>query len=166
LLRNKKEKKMKRTTTAFLIVFLIGSTFAAQAKTKPDPRKFYLTRGVFNGSQALNACARGYHMASLWEIFDTSNFQYNTDLGVTNADSGSGPPAAIAGWIRTGGEASAQAGFPGSSNCNAYTSDAVGDLGTVVNLDPLWTFSPLLISPWQPENALCNLTMQVWCVQD
>ena len=41
-------------------------------------------------------------MASLGEIHDTSNLRYDTDLGLTLADSGFGPPI-VFGWIRTGG---------------------------------------------------------------
>ena len=79
-----------------------------------QPRKFYLTKTEdYTGSQALSACASGYHMASLWEIFDTSNLRYDTALGASSTDSGSGPPVAVYfglghfegdGWIRTGGE--------------------------------------------------------------
>ena len=58
-----------------------------------DPRKsFYLTRVTHNASQALSACAEGYHMASLWEIHDPSNLRYDTELGFTTDDSGFGPP--------------------------------------------------------------------------
>ena len=58
-----------------------------------DPRKaYYLTQTTHNGGQARSACAAGYHMASLWEILDTSNLRYNTELGFTQEDSGFGPP--------------------------------------------------------------------------
>jgi hypothetical protein len=48
-------------------------------------------------------------MASMWEISDPSNLRYDTQLGVTTADSGFGPPAgtsfvAFFGWVRTGDE--------------------------------------------------------------
>jgi hypothetical protein len=46
-------------------------------------RKFYVTPTLHDGAHALSACATGYHMASLWEIHDTSNLTYDTDLGVT-----------------------------------------------------------------------------------
>jgi hypothetical protein len=75
-----------------------------QGQTKQQqrwPRKFYLTQDGYDGSQALSACAQGYHMASLWEILDPSNLSYDTSLGATVADSGSGPPNG-SGWIRTG----------------------------------------------------------------
>ena len=35
--------------------------------TRDTRRLFYLTQTTHDGSQALTACASGYHMASLWE---------------------------------------------------------------------------------------------------
>jgi hypothetical protein len=54
------------------------------------PRKFYVTKTTHSGAQALSACAEGYHMASLREIFDTSNLRYDTELGGTTDDSEEG----------------------------------------------------------------------------
>src|SRR5262245_25332331 len=66
-------------------------------------RKFYLTQdNTFDALEAPNACAAGYHMASLWEIFDPSSLVYDTALGHLSGD-GSGPPEFHIGWIRTGG---------------------------------------------------------------
>jgi len=57
-----------------------------------DTRKsYYVTKTSHDGSEALTACAEGYHMASLWEIFDTSNLRYNTQLGATAPRFGSRP---------------------------------------------------------------------------
>ena len=75
------------------------------------------------------ACAQGYHMSSLREIFDTSNLRYDTDLGQTLADSGFGPPNFF-GWIRTGALATGD-NIPGRGNCNAWSSASMSDLGTV-----------------------------------
>jgi hypothetical protein len=50
-----------KTIVSFWILFLLTIVSAASAKE----RKFYLTQGTFTGSQALTACAVGYHMASL-----------------------------------------------------------------------------------------------------
>src|SRR5882672_1009912 len=42
-------------------------------------RSYYLTTGAFMGDEILSppaatpACASGYHFASFWELFDTSN---------------------------------------------------------------------------------------------
>ena len=55
-------------------------------------RQYYLTKTTHNGTAALSACQKDYHMASLWEIFDPSALKYNTSLGYTKDDSGQGPP--------------------------------------------------------------------------
>ena len=66
-------------------------------------QQFYISTdmGIVDGSNATSACAAGYYMASLWEIYDTSNLECNTSLGSTLGDSGSGPPG-LNGWVRTG----------------------------------------------------------------
>ncbi len=61
--------------------------------TVRKPRKFYLTGSPVDGAAASGACATGYHMASLWEIFDPSGLDYNTSLGMTLEDSAQGPPS-------------------------------------------------------------------------
>lgn len=152
----------------FLIIILIGIASTAVAKEKSQIRKFYVTKETFTGSQALTACGKGYHMASLWEIFDTSNLSYNTGLGLTLDDSGSGPPGNVSGWIRTGGLRASQAGFPGFNNCNAWTTESESDFGTVVFLDQLWGIQQRItnISPWETENSSCNNLNPVWCVRN
>ena len=106
------------------------------------PRKFYLTRTEHDGAHALTACAGGYHMASLWEIFDTSNLRYDTELGFTRDDSGFGPPIAQ-GWIRTGYIASGF-GPPGLINCKAWTSANHGDWDLLLFLASTGTRPPRL----------------------
>jgi hypothetical protein len=65
------------------------------------PRKFYLTKPFHKADQALSVCAEGYHMASLWEIHDTSNLRYDRELGLTTVDSGFVPPTpGTAGFTR------------------------------------------------------------------
>jgi len=82
---------LARLSRPFAIaVLLLTSVLASGAEA--GGRKFYLTRGVFSGADALKACAKGYHMASLWEIFDVSTLRYNDKLGATSDDSGSGRP--------------------------------------------------------------------------
>jgi hypothetical protein len=95
----------------------------AVAFQSPDsgPRMFYLTQTAVPGDQALTACAVGYHMASLWEIHEPSNLRYNTRLGVTQDDSGFGPPTGMEGWMRTGSVNNVQ-NQPGLANCNSWTS--------------------------------------------
>lgn len=74
----------------------------AQVRNEVQPRRFYVTQDAFRGEHALNACTAGFHMASLWEIFDVTTLKYDTQLGRTLPDSGEGPPAGQRGWIRTG----------------------------------------------------------------
>ena len=95
----------------------------ARADSKKGLRTFYLTKDFHDGSQALTACAPGFHMASLWEIFDPSNLRYDATLGFTRDDSGSGPPQGSFGWIRTGTGATTS-NFAGVGNCNAWQSNA------------------------------------------
>jgi hypothetical protein len=159
-----------------LVSCLVGLIVAAEVR--PDrsaqgpparPRAFYVTQTLHTGAEALSACAEGYHMASLWEIFDTSNVRYNTELGLTQGDSGSGPPSLVLGWIRTGNDAH-EVGAPGFGNCNAWTSDTELDGGTVVFLPSPWFLmegaSVSGISPWQPGAGGCATARNVWCVQD
>ena len=68
---------------------------SAQPTPPPFARGFYLTTSEHNGANALTACTRGFHMASLWEVFDPTNLAYDTTLGTTDQDSGSGPPSDI-----------------------------------------------------------------------
>ena len=145
------------------IMFLLTIVSAEAAK---GPRKFYLTRGVFTGSQALTACASGYHMASLREIFDTSDFKYDTTLGITSDDSGSGAPDGL-GWIRTGYVSTGQDQIPGQDNCFAWTSNSSSDYGSVVGLAPIWNLPVTnVVDPWFGAVSICSSQNRVWCVQD
>ena len=145
----------------------------SHAQGPPErPRAFYLTQTTHSGGEARSACAAGYHMASLWEIFDTSNLRYDTRLGLTQGDSGSGPPTFVYGWIRTGNIASTGLEGPGAANCSAWTSDSGMDSGTVVLLEPDWSAggteaSPVSpISPWAAAAGGCVTARNVWCVQN
>ena len=152
--------------TALLVV--LGLTIDGPAPADAGQlRKYYLTpeETGFQGGQALTACARGFHMASLWEIRDTSNLQYDTARGETQADSGDGPPIELGGWVRTGGAAHASAGA-GQGNCDAYTSSSSLSRGTIIYLGDDWTAAPTVISPWQGINRACNTSVRVWCMQD
>src|SRR5262249_29960257 len=84
--------------------------------------RYYLTTVGVQGNAALTACDKDFHMASLWEIHDTSNLEYDTSRGLTRDDSGSGPPTGL-GWIRTGGGALSST-LAGEGNCNAWTTNS------------------------------------------
>lgn len=141
-------------------------TQSAGANEKKGLRGYYVTQDFHDGSEALTACAAGFHMASLWEIFDPSSLQYDTTLGFTSDDSGSGPSVAR-GWIRTGVGAQASE-FSSLPNCNAWTSNLHADHGTEVNLAPTWESpaTPTPISPWIKSTVTCAEIERVWCVED
>lgn len=148
---------------SFWIVFLLAIVSAEAGKQTRI--KYYLTLNTFTGSQALTACADGYHMAAIWEILDVSNLKYNTTLGFTRDDSGSGPPTNSLGWIRTGFDSSG-GGTPGVENCNVWTNDSSTAGGTIVRLTPNWTAEVSGINPWLVNVRTCDVATHVWCVED
>ncbi len=85
-----------------------GGNLCADGRCTPrgEERRYYLAPLNYSGSQALTACAAGFHMASLWEIFDFTALTYDRSLGIVRPDSSAGPPAggsAASGWVRTAG---------------------------------------------------------------
>jgi hypothetical protein len=131
----------------------------------PVGREYYLTyASVPDATHALTACASGYHMASLWEILDTSSLKYNTGLGAARDDSGQGPPAFLGGWVRTG-DGSGNTSTPGQANCNAWTSNDASHYGTYAQLPSDWA-SAKNVHVWQTNATLCSYSARVWCVQD
>lgn len=161
---------------AFLFIGALGTQLVPASSDDKDKgqRKFYLTETKHNGGQAKSACAEGYHMASIWEIHDPTNLRYNTELGLTNTDSGFGPPSGDftdfeellpAGWVRTGNTSSS--GTVTGVNCFAWTdSSATG--GTIVYLEHRWELAnpPTFVSPWGSKVRPCNSNWHVWCVQN
>lgn len=134
-------------------------------------RKFYLTNSSgSDGSQASSACASGFHMASLWEIFDPSNLVYDTSRGLIGGVFGTevGPPNFFIGWIREGGASvgSEPNTTPGQRDCVGYTSNDSGQHGTVVGLSSDFGSSAGGVDPWASDSKTCDTKLQVWCVQN
>jgi hypothetical protein len=137
-------------------------------------RHFYLTRTLHTAIQAPTACSEGYHFASIWEIADPSSLKYDTALGWTSSDSGTGPPTAVPffaaawtarGWVRTGYEASSS-DTPGLANCYAWGTNSEFARGTVANLPSNWTGGGQDIGVWNADVRSCDRYCWVWCVQD
>jgi hypothetical protein len=170
---------LKRSLIAIVgILVLVGTIIvvtprASQGQggnplTRDTRHQFYLTKTTHNGGQALSACATGYHMASLWEIFYFSNLKYNTELGATLDDSGFGPPAGVSGhaWVRTGTNAATN-DAPGFSNCRGWTTASENDTGTGAFLylgDAVGSVK--VVPPWVITETDCTLPLLVWCAQD
>lgn len=158
--------------TASLIAYLAWGQREAAASNQEAPlaastnmRHYYLAAPVLNATQALDACANGYHMASLWELLDTSNLKYNTSLGVWQGDSGSGPPTVWQGWVRTG-YGSYNLNTAGMANCNAWTSNSGSHYGTTAGLPANWTAGTQDIHVWAVSTWTCGNPGHVWCVED
>jgi hypothetical protein len=132
-----------------------------------QPRHFYVSMTNVSGDDAINSCADGYHLASVWEILDVTDLVYASDHAAAKllTDQGSGPAAGWWGWARTGGAASV-ANVAGRANCNAWASSTSGEYGTLVRLNPDWTDSATTISSWEAQTWSCAGTAPVWCVSD
>ncbi len=130
-------------------------------------RRFYLTPTIHNGAEPdePGTCAPGFHFASMWEIHDPSNLEYDTSLGQVQADSGSGPSNRF-GWIRTGSGLSAS-GPAGGTNCAAWDSSNFAFTGTTAGFDSNWPSASAQSSPWVAETLPCDSRIRgVWCVED
>ena len=130
----------------------------------PAMRQYYLTTAAFPGSQAVGACAAGYHFASLWEIMQTATLSYNTTLGQTLDDSGQGPPSAHGGWVRTGWVSSSGTTV-GEANCNNWTA-STGYEGTMARPSNDWTSAEATFQGWVVQTEDCGPGWPVWCVED
>jgi hypothetical protein len=131
-----------------------------------ERRRFYQTSTTHAANAVLTACAAGFHMASLWEIIDRSGLAYDTVLGVTNDDSGEGPPAIVEfSWIRTGYNAWGSSMGPGIANCTAWTSTSAARWGTAVSITD-WSDPPETIGDWKADDFDCSGTRRTWCVED
>lgn len=149
----------------------MGGNVCDGSRCPRERRRYYRTQLLFDGSQALSACAAGFHMANLHEIWDTTQLEYDTSLGQTYADSGLGPPTDVysASWFRQG--AASQL----SVNCNVWTSNSPtgaataayplsGD--TLVTLDGVTPWGYDGTAPWGIEEYSCDTLHPVWCVED
>lgn len=142
-------------------------TALQQSVNATQPRKFYLTQALGDAADAPTMCAAGYHMASMWEILDPTELRYDSQLGLVQADSGSGPPSDREGWVRTGNIANELNSGPGDSNCEAYTSNQAGHFGTFAELTEHWdTEVPEPVTPWSTGAGSCSFPTRVWCVQN
>jgi len=125
-------------------------------------RRYYLTTSTHQGDEPLSACVSGFHMASIWEMSNPGDLSYDTLLGQTQGDTGSGPPTGllVRGWARNGQQ-------NGGSSCVNWTSNS-GDTGPVYQLVQRTDLNnpAQKISPWESELRNCGEFWPVWCVED
>ncbi len=157
----------------------LSGKFDAGLTVTVTPKSYYLTNNPVEADDVDSACDPGFHMASYWEILDTTTLYYDQEASrsyLSQPDQGSGPPSDIAGWVRTG-NASNAGDTAGTANCNNWTSTEHDEYGTVVRLLEVWKrevpidttnrFTEFAPPWWLPGVAYCDATsVRVWCVQD
>lgn len=125
-----------------------GNSCDDDSCTPTGKRAFYMTKDQVSGGTASTACATGYHVAHLSEIWDPSSLYYNIQLGRTTANR-LGPPLDVGGWAYT----------TPPFDCSLYTSLlGSGDRPSLSNISGSWT--------WTGNVSLCSSSSFVWCVQD
>jgi hypothetical protein len=135
-------------------------------------KKYYLTVNGFTGGDAIKACDRRFHMASLFEIQDPSNLQYvNRSTPVYDSlvdDQGLGPPSNRMGWVRSGV-------YPPSGfvyDCPDYWDQHDPHTGTTLTLNAhsFYAAPDLPASHpntwWSAALRPCSQPVLVWCVED
>ena len=127
-------------------------------------RRYYLTVDPYPPTSAKSVCEAGFHFASLWEIMDTSNLMYDYSLGLTELDSGEGPPTHWKGWIRTG-YTNSSTNTPGIGNCLGWKESGSDQYGTYIFLNEYWSDGGDF-GNWKVSASTCNLSNRVWCVEN
>jgi hypothetical protein len=140
---------------------------SVSAASSVGGRRVYLTTTNFYPDLARTACNAGFHMASLWEILDTSNWVYDAGQpgAYLNPDMGDGPPSYWYGWVRTGGDSSAD-NVAGQGNCAVWTTRVGTSYGTSVRLSRTWESAPGDIATWDATAFACSFIGPVWCAED
>ena len=146
----------------------------SNAGVQVKPKEYYLTSGQFSGDQAIAACSTGFHMASIFEILDTSNLQYvkrsTTVCDSLVDDQGDGLPTKEFGWVRTGYDSTSYMDVVSpelsSVNCNSWTSQSSNAWGTVARLYDNDTAVQLNSEYTLVNSRQCNQSYPVWCVEN
>ena len=86
-------------------------------------------------------------------------------VGLTQADSGFGPPTNTSGWIRTGAVAT-RSSSPGSGNCKLGRAPAAWMKGLLLPFSQLGLCRRESSQPVEASTSSCNSHIQVWCMQD
>jgi hypothetical protein len=157
----------------FFLYGLRGSTVLGSSSTEStswQARRYCLTKTKVAGNKPLTACPAGFHMANMAEIVNPSALKYDSTVGFSAPDSGSGPPFDEQGWVRTGlnswGKGSVATGG-GVANCELWTTDAEDAGGTVVKLTGGWgtNVGAVVGAPWTsptPENVFNPSIIAPW----
>ena len=99
-------------------------------------------------------------MASYPELQNLASYVYDSVLGTTKEDSGSGAPANVAGWIRTG-----EGGGFGPDNCSDWTLGDALSSGPIMRINPMASQSQGFAF-YEYVDFSCVSDFPVWCVED
>jgi hypothetical protein len=143
-----------RDSRALRMTFRTTGLFSHPIRPEDDP-----------APEACGAVPAGFHMASLWEIFEPSHLRYDTALGVTDGGLGLRCSDRDSRMVRTGAGPSGFQPAP-RANCHAWASSEAADFGTLVALSAAWAFDGLGASPWAAVDDTCSSARPVWCVED
>ena len=119
-------------------------------------RSIYLTDTYHTGADVANACAEGYHFASITELLGSYSMVYNPTLGTYYENQAFG--------ILQGGEAWVK-GDPRGKDCEGWTSNDPNVSGAVTSLFDL-TDDGRHNPEWLDFEATCDTEWRVYCVSD
>jgi hypothetical protein len=124
-------------------------------------RRYYLTTATSTGAAAGSACADGFHLAPVSELFETTALVLTYDTlraAAQQAPLGDGPPANLLGWAASG-EATLDCSGGAASGLAVYLD------GTTV-LPEQQALKSSRVSQWVGERSPCGTAHFVWCVED
>jgi hypothetical protein len=146
---------------------VLAASAALASPAAAGGKKYFLTLDEVPTGGVLAACGKGYHVASLFEIFHFALLKYDTKRGLTLETSGDGPPAGVSGWIQTGrNDVGGMFATAGLVNCNGFSSTQAMEFGTSAELSSNWNEEPTAVSPWVATANSCAGSLPVWCKQD
>jgi len=125
-----------------------------------EQRRFYITKETHRGNTVLAACASGFHTASHTELQNLASYVYDSVLGTTKEDSGSGAPVNFTGWIRTG-----EGGVSASNNCSDWTFGGVLGSGPTMHINSMSSQSAGLALYEYSTDICAAFRHSVWCVE-
>jgi hypothetical protein len=144
-----------------------GGNLCDGIRCTAERRRYYLTPNQLQGNHGANDCAFGFHMASIFELLDLSDLEYDRTRGYLLNDIGSGPPEAQ-GWARPGTNGGATTSCStGQINSPPWSSNSATSDGVVVT--PIWgSFATSTDSTprWRSQVMQCDDAFRVWCVED
>lgn len=127
-------------------------------------RRYFLTLTSYTGGDAdePSTCGSGFQFASVAELNNPTELDYDESLGRISGDSGGGPPGVtdgeFAGWIRSGQENSV------AFNCQGWASSADDRSGMRLNWKTT-TGLPTRASGWERDLDQCDNLNPVWCIE-